>query len=236
MRRFILMALLCMPIAAAPGAPPGDVLPTGQTISPRAAAGAQLTRLQTGLREDGDADAAGAMSLSVSPDGSTLLLLTSGFNTDYSQPDGKPIRFPVPDPLTGAASGVTSPLTQWIFIYRIGADGGLQLAQRIAIPNAFVGLAWAPDGRRFYVSGGIDDRIAVYSKQGDAFALDAPEIILGHNTNANAPLPNYDGGINARTAAGRRDPNGLGFTAMAASISLSADGRTLAVANLQNDS
>jgi len=212
------------------------MLPTGQTITPLAAPGAQLMRLQTGLRNDADADAAGAMSLSTSPDGTTLLLLTSGYNTEYSQADGKPIRFPVPDPLTGATSSVTSPLTQWIFVYSIAPDGGLQLVQRIAIPDAFVGLAWAPDSRRFYVSGGIDDRIAVYAKQGDAFVLDPPEIILGHNTNPNAPLPNYDGGINARTTAGTRYPDGLGFSAMAASITLSSDGRTLAVANLQNDS
>lgn len=236
MRRFFLIASLCVLTAAAQRTPSGDVLPTGQTIAPLAAPGAQLTRLQTGLREDGDADASGAMSLSVSPDGSTLLVLTSGYNTEYSQPDGTPIRFPVPDPVTGATSSVTSPLTQWIFVFRVAPDGGLQLAQHIAIPDAFVGLAWGPDDRRFYVSCGIDDRIAVYEKQGDTFALDAPEIILGHNTNANAPLPNYDGGINARTAAGQRDPDGLGFSAMAASISLSDDGRTLAVANLQNDS
>ncbi|HEY1869174.1 MAG TPA: bifunctional YncE family protein/alkaline phosphatase family protein [Candidatus Cybelea sp.] len=236
MRRVILMASLCALIGATQGAAPNDVLPTGQTITPLAAPGAQLARLQTGLREDGDADAAGAMSLSLSPDGTTLLVLTSGYNSEYSQPDGKPIRFPVPDPLTGATSSVTSPITQWIFIYRVSADGALQPAQRIAIPDAFVGLAWAPDSHRFYVSGGIDDRVAVYAEQGGTFALDAPEIILGHNTNANAPLPNYDGGINALTAAGKRYSDGLGFSAMAASISLSADGRTLAVANLQNDS
>ncbi|HMF28628.1 MAG TPA: hypothetical protein VKE42_07635, partial [Candidatus Cybelea sp.] len=237
MRRIILVLSLCALTTV--GSAASDVegqLPTSQKITPLAAPRAQLMRLQTGLRDDGDADAAGAMSLSLSPDGTTLLLLTSGYNNEYSRPDGKPIRFPVPDPLTGATSSVTSPITQWIFVYGVAADGALQLAQRIAIPDAFVGLAWAPDSRRFYVSGGIDDRVAVYAKQGDTVALDAPEIILGHNTNANAPLPNYDGGINARTAAGRRDPDALGFAAMAASISLSADGHTLAVANLQNDS
>lgn len=213
-----------------------EILPTGQTLTPLAAPGAQMLRFETGLRSDGDADAAGAMSLALSPDGSTLLALTSGYNTEYHDPDGKPIHFPVSDPLTGAASNVTTDLTQWIFVYHVAADGSLQFVQHIAIPDAFVGLAWAPDGQRFYVSGGIDDRIVVYARQGDAFALDSPAIILGHNSDDSAPLPKYDGGINAHTPAGVRDPDGLGFTAVAAGLSMSPDGRELVVANMQNDS
>ena len=80
------------------GASAVEGLPTGQRITPLAAPGAQLTRLATGLREDGNADASGAMSLSLSPDGATLLALTSGFNADYYYPDGREIRFPVRDP------------------------------------------------------------------------------------------------------------------------------------------
>src|SRR5579883_386575 len=236
MRRAIFVACLWLLGTAMPAGVTSSALPTGQSITPLAAPDAVLTPLTTDLRPDGDADAAGAMALRLSPDGSTLLLLTSGFNAQFHSPDGKPIRFPVPDPVTGAASSVTTDSTQWIFIYRVGADGSLQFAQRIPIPNAFVGLAWAPDSRRFYVSGGIDDRIAVYARSGDAFALDPPEILLGHNSDQNAPLPKYDGGINAGTIAGRRDPDGLGFSAMAAGIALSEDGKTLAVANMQNDS
>ncbi len=176
------------------------------------------------------------MAVAPSPDGSVLLVLTSGYNTDYRYPDGRAIRFTVLDPVTGAPSKVTTPLTQWIFAYRVAARGALQLQQRIAIPDAFAGLAWAPDSRRFYVSGGIDDRIAVYGRRGTTFALDAPEILLGHNTNQTAPLPNYDGGILAKTIAGRRDADATGFSAVAAGIALSADGETMAVANMQNDS
>jgi YVTN family beta-propeller protein len=240
MRRAILVAAFCLLAGAASptcrgGCAARQLLPSGQTIAPLAAPGSQLMALATGLRADGDADAAGAMSLSLSPDGSTLLLLTSGFNEEYHYPDGRPIRFPVRDPLTGAISNITTDLTQWIFVYHVAPDGGLQLSQRITIPDAFVGLAWAPDGARFYVSGGIDDRIAVYARRGETFAFDPPEVLLGHNGNQTAPLPSYDGGILARTTAGKRDP-GLGFSAMAAGLAISADGETLAVANLQNDS
>jgi YVTN family beta-propeller protein len=223
-------------VAGAVAAPAQSILPNGQTITPLAAPGALVLRLATGLREDGNADAGGAMSVRLSPDGATLLVLTSGYNTEYFQPDGTPIRFPVLDPMTGAQSNVTTQLTQWIFVYRIAADGSLELAQRITIPDAFVGLAWAPDSRRFYVSGGMGDRVAVYAKQEDTFAFDAPAIILGHNSDDTAPLPKYDGGILAKTIAGRRDPRGLGFTAMAAGLALSPDGKTLAIANMLNDS
>ncbi|MBV8531277.1 MAG: hypothetical protein JO104_08155 [Candidatus Eremiobacteraeota bacterium] len=213
------------------------VLPTGQRITPLAAPGAQLERLSTGLRADGNADASGAMSLALSPDGATLLLLTSGYNTDYAYPDGREVRFSVPDPMTGARSKVMTTLTQWIFVYRVAADGALQFAQRIAIPDAFVGLAWAPDGRRFYVSGGIDDRLVVYERRGDSFQLDPPAIVLGHDGNDSAPLPDYDGGILSKTIAGRRAaPLEIGFGAMAAGLAVSSNGDALAVANLQNDS
>ncbi len=52
---------------------------------------------------------------------------------------------------------------------------------------------------RFYVSGGIDDRIAVYAKHGEIFfEFDAPAIILGHNSDGTRLCPKYDGGILAR--------------------------------------
>jgi pimeloyl-ACP methyl ester carboxylesterase/DNA-binding beta-propeller fold protein YncE len=224
-----------------PSAPEGrlvdDILPTGQSITPLAAPGAHLTRLATGLRADGNADASGPVSLALSPDGTTLLALTCGYNYQYFYPDGREIRFTLPDPMTGAASKKTADLTQWIFVYRFGAAGAPQVVQRIAIPDAFVGLAWAPDSRRFYVSGGIDDRVAVFARRGASFALDPPEITLGHDSDAAAPLPNYDGGVNGQTIAGR-NARGLDiqFGALAAGLSLSGDGRLLGIANMQNDS
>ena len=226
--------------SCAPKAPPGGAqttwLPTGQTIAPLAAAGAVRQLLRTGLRADGSADAGGAMAAAVNPAGDTLLVLTSGYNYQYADPGGHKIRFLVRNPVTGKLSHVATDLTQWIFVYRI--DGAaLQLRQRIAIPNTFDGLVWAPDGARFYVSGGIDDRVVAYRRQGDGFALDPPAILLGHNRHDADPVPAYDGGILARTKAGRRGKSlGLDFSALAAGLALSADGRTLAVANMQNDS
>ncbi|MBV8433828.1 MAG: SMP-30/gluconolactonase/LRE family protein [Candidatus Eremiobacteraeota bacterium] len=223
-------------LLAVAGAPQGYDLPTGQQITPLAAPGATQVRLQTGLRADGNADASGAMSAALGPDGRTLLVLTSGYNYQYFDTNGREIRFPLRNPVTGAPSHETTDLTQWIFVYHVRADGSLERVQRLTVPDAFEGIVWAPDGKRFYVSGGIDDRVAVYRRNGDAFVLDAPEILLGHDSNDAAPLPKYDGGIFTHTPAGRRAGDALRFGAMAAGLAVSADGKTLAVANMQNDS
>lgn len=227
----------CTPNSAPPSpAPQTWWLPTGQTIAPLAAPGAVRRLLRTGLRADGSADAGGAMAVAVDPAGDTLLVLTSGYNYQYADPSGRPLRFPVRNPVTGARSKVTTDLTQWVFIYRIrGAE--LELLQHVAIPNTFDGLVWAPNGNRFYVSGGIDDRVLVYRRHGARFAFDPPAILLGHDRRGADPLPAYDGGILAHTKAGARGKAlGLDFGALAAGLAISADGRTLAVANMQNDS
>ena len=50
------------------------LLPTGQVITPAAAPGSTFAPLATGLREDGNADAAEAVTTALSPDGKTLLV------------------------------------------------------------------------------------------------------------------------------------------------------------------
>ena len=163
-------------------------------MTPLAAPGSTMQRLVTGLRADGSADASGAMATALSPDERTLLVETSGYNYQYYQPNGREIQFPLRDPLTGAISRKTSNLTQWVFVYRVDC-GAPKVVQRISIPNAFVGLAWAPDGSRFYVSGGVDDRVLVYARRGGSFVFDAPAVLLGHDSHGSAAQPDYDGGL-----------------------------------------
>ena len=50
----------------------GSILPTGQVITPTAAPGSTIQVLSTGLRADGNADAAEAVNTALSPDGHTL--------------------------------------------------------------------------------------------------------------------------------------------------------------------
>src|SRR5215510_13746700 len=169
-----------------------SILSTGQVITPTAAPGSTLQALSTGLRSDGNADAAQAVNTALSPDGKTLLILTSGWNKGNRRTDGSSISFPTLNPITGAQAGTTT-LSEWVFVYTVNNDGTVEKRQQVNVPSTYSGLAWAPDGMRFYVSGGQDDRVYVYKWNGLQFVADAPFVLLGHNSNQNAAFPNYDG-------------------------------------------
>ena len=160
----------------------------------------------------------------------TLLVLTTGFNIATFYVSGAPITSVVYDPLTGLPA-TTLPQSEWVFVYDV-SSGTPRKIQQIAIPNTFEGLAWDPhDGRRFFVSAGIDDRILVYfNGDGKTYAPQAPYIILGHNSNDTKPIPNYDGGLLAGTPAGKAAPK-LVTGAIAGGFDLSRDGKTMVVAN-----
>jgi YVTN family beta-propeller protein len=217
----------------------GSILPTGQVITPTAAPGSTIQVLSTGLRPDGNADAAEAVNTALSPDGKTLLVITSGWNRSNHLADGTSITFPTLDPNTGAAVGTTT-LSEWIFVFSINHDGSVTKQQQVNVPSTYSGVAWAPDGMRFYVSGGEDDRIYIYKWNGTQFVPDTPFILLGHNSNANAPFPNYDGSILKGTKAAQTVTFGgtslIVGGAVVAGFGLSQDGKTLVAANFENDS
>ncbi len=206
------------------------VLPTGQLITPTAAPGSTFAPLSTGLRADGTADAHGGTTTALSPDGKTLLVLTSGYNPGFRTETGQAISYPLLDPMTGQPAGTTTSRAEWVFVYDV-SSGKLVKQQQINVPNTFSGLVWAPDGQGFYVSGGIDDRVYVYHRNGNTFEPAAPFILLGHNSKQTDPLPAYDGGLLKGT------PAELAATgAVVAGIDVSRDGKTLVAANLENDS
>ncbi|MEH2025758.1 beta-propeller fold lactonase family protein [Nostoc sp.] len=207
------------------------LLPTGQIITPAAVPGSTFAPLGTGLRTDNNADAAEAVSTALSPDGKTLLVLTSGYNQNFKDENtGSTFTYPVLDPLTGKPSGTTTPKAEWVFVYDV-SSGKLVKKQQINIPNTYNGLAWAKDGSRFFVSGGIDDRVYVYASNGSQYVPDAPFILLGHNSNQTAPFPKYDGGLLKDTPA-----KAVSTGAVVAGIAVSQDDKTLVAANFENDS
>ncbi len=212
------------------------VLPTGKIITPTAAPGSTFRRLSTGLRSDGTADAQGAVATAVSPDGKKMLVLTSGYNLNFrNETTGVSITRPVLDPVTGQPSSVTTNKAEWVFVYNLG-KGEPAKSQQISIPNTYNGIVWAPDGQRFYVSGGIDDRVYVYRFNGTEFVPDAPFILLGHNSNQTAPFPRYDGGLLNNTPADAASQGAVVTGAAVAGLDVSKDGKTLIAANFMNDS
>ena len=138
------------------------LLPIGQFITPTVTPGSTLQQLTTGVRPDGTADANGGISTTLSPDGKTLLVLTSGYNAHFFTTGGQPALVPFLNPTTGVPSNTTTNSFQWVLVYDVSRGRPVQ-KQRIALPSSFDGIAWDPKGTRFYVSGGQDDRVYIYA-------------------------------------------------------------------------
>ena len=179
--------------------PKGPQLATGQYVTPTFVKGAVQQYLNPGLADYPNFVAGEAVRSQLSPDGTTLAVITAGQNSLVK------------------ADGTTdvSNSTQFIFLYNVAGANRAKpaLTQVIKQVNAHVGLVFSPDGNTLYAAGGADDRVYVYSKTGSAWTP-AAQIGLGH--------ANRGVGIGVR-------PNVSG-------MDISADGRTLVVANNYNDS
>jgi len=184
-----------------------EQLPTGQFITPTAAPGAVLQTLNPKLPSLPGFTAGQAVSSVVSPDGKTLLVLTSGYNRNATS--------------TGAQDNASS--NEYVFVFDISAGGAPVQKQVLQLANTYVGMAFAPNGSAFYVSGGVDDSVHVFRPTAGVWAEVLPAIALN-----NGPGNGLTKGI----------PGVAGPTvgAQAAGLALSADGKTLAVANYENDS
>ena len=176
------------------------LLPTGQYITPKALEDAVQQFLNPGLAAYPDFVAGEAVRSKLSPDGSTLAVITAGQNSLYKS-DGNSV-----DPDNS---------TQFIFLYNVdGANRAKPaLSQVIHQVNAHVGLVWAPDGKTLYATGGADDAVYAYTKPAGSWALAAKIGLMHFNTGL-----------------------GIGVRPNASGLGISADGRTLVVANNYNDS
>ena len=183
-------------------------LATGQFVTPTAMRDAVQQFLNPGLPAYPNFVAGEAVRSQLSPDGTTLAILTAGQNSLYK-----------PDGTVDVANS-----TQFIFLYNVeGANRARPaLTQVIKQVNAHVGLVFSPDGNTLYAAGGNDDAVYVYTKSGGSFAAAAP-IALGHF----AP---------GATGSARNKGVGLGVQPNASGMDISADGSTLVVANNYNDS
>ena len=171
-------------------------MPTGQLITPLAPTGAVFTKLNPGLRDFPHYTVGQAVKMAISPDGNTLLILTSGYNRLN---DAKGHR-------------IAADSNEYVFVFDI-AHGALRKKQVFQVPNTFLGLAFAPDGKRFFVSGGSDDDIHAYSMKDGRWAEDGASIALGH-------------------------ASGTGYhqRATVANLAVTANGKYLVAANIADDS
>ncbi len=177
-----------------PGTHRGTMLPTGVRITPTAAPGAKFQMLDPGLPSGVKAGYADSEALS--PDGKTLLVLTSGYNYVVD------------------AHGQFLPKesTQFIFVYDVSGGRAVR-KQVLPVSNSFVGIAFSPDGRQFYVPGAAEDDVHVFARTQGVWAESGTPIALGH-------------------ASG----NGLKQKPLASGIAVTADGTRAVVVNEYNDS
>jgi DNA-binding beta-propeller fold protein YncE len=137
----------------------GEDLPTGMKITPTATPGATFQQLNPDLPPPLDTFVVGhAVATAVSPDGKTLLILTSGYNRNELSPGGS---------------------NEYVFVFDISTGTPVK-RQVLQLPYTFHGIAWRPQGDEFYVSGGASDNVHVFQQQNDVWAEAMSPIVLGH--------------------------------------------------------
>lgn len=184
------LALLCAGPAASRAAPQPQLLPTGDAITPTAAPGSTFEGLNPHLAAPYQNYLADRAVTSVtSPDGKTLLVLTSGYN--------------LLEDSTGA--NIPAASNEYVFVFNITSGKAVQ-QQALPVADTYAGIGFSPDGSQFYVGGGVDDNVHVYARAGGAWAESGTPIALGHTAgNGLAPSlsPRSTSGL-APTADGRR--------------------------------
>jgi DNA-binding beta-propeller fold protein YncE len=190
-----MLAGLVATASAQSGASQPDVMPSGQYITPLAPTGATFSKLNPGLKDFPSYTVGQAVKTVISPDGNTLLILTSGFNRLNDD--------------QGRRADADS--NEYVFVFDV-AHGSLRQAQVLQMPNTFFGLAFSPDGNRFYVSGGVDDNIHVFARGNGVWAESGAPVTLGHKS-------------------------GTGFhqKPMVANLAVTANGRFLVAADIADD-
>lgn len=202
-----LAALLAIPLFAGEGfAATSTLLATGQSITPTAAPGAVFQPMNPGLASSPNYLVGQAVSTAVSPDGKTLLVLTSGYNQDS-------------DPATHS---------EFVFIYDISSGTPVK-RQALPVPNAFCGVAWAPSGATFYVAGGQNDNLHIFQKTGAVWAEAGTPVPLKHSAFGQTTIPAGNGLFALQGF-------GAAVSPLAAGVAVAENGLKVIVANLENDS
>jgi YVTN family beta-propeller protein len=150
-------------VAGDDGAQITQFLPTGQRITPQAAAGAIFQDLDPKLPLYPDHRAGQAVTVLASHDGKTLAILTSGFNLVSDS--------------TGKKDDTAS--NEYVFVYDISSRTPRQV-QVLHVPNTDAGMEFSGDDSRLYVSGGVDDDLHTYTRANGVWSEDGGPVALGH--------------------------------------------------------
>jgi DNA-binding beta-propeller fold protein YncE len=133
------------------------LLPNGAAITPAAAPHSIQLLLNPGVASRPNFTLGQAVTTALSPDGTQLLVLTSGYNR---------------------GPGQIADFPEFVFVYDVTSYPPRQV-QALPIPNSFCGLAWNPNGQEYYVSGGPDDSVYIFARRGIAYYR-AASVPMGH--------------------------------------------------------
>jgi DNA-binding beta-propeller fold protein YncE len=187
----------------------GEPTPTGKLITPYAAKGSVFQDLNPSHATAPNVRAGYAVAAVVSPDGTLLAVQTSGYNF-----------------FSDASGTKTTELTsEYVLIYDV-SGGHPKPLQVLSVPHTFQGLAWSPGSDRFFVSGGTDDAVIEFVRNGPKFT-NGRTFQLGHN------------GCVGRERLSTTTRWAYGYYECGpetGGLDVSPDGKRVLVANLQNDS
>src|SRR5262249_45668435 len=141
--------------------------------TPDAAPKSVVMPLNPGIPGRRDLTLGQAVTTALSPDGTTLLVLTSGYNKDGSRK-----------------------LDEYVFVFDATVYPPRQM-QALPVSNSFCGVAWNPSGNEFYVTGGMDDDVYVFAKSKSASFSRTAAIPLAHRR-ANGLFSNLPAPLNAQ--------------------------------------
>jgi YVTN family beta-propeller protein len=199
LRSLLLSAAALASACAGKSSPPPvqTQVSTGQAITPTAAPGSTFQTLNPGLKDFPGFVAGQPISEAISPDRKTLLVLTSGYNNNYDN----------------VGNVIVAASNEYVFVFDVSVNPPVQ-KQVVQVPNTYAGITFAPDGSKFYVSGGGDDQLHVFAQTSGAWAeASGSPIALGHKSG-----------------------NGLAQGPLATGVAVTADGKRAVVANRYNDS
>jgi YVTN family beta-propeller protein len=192
MNRFVILvcasalAILSATVRAQKNTSGPALLPTGQAITPTAAPLSRFQTLKPGLAGYPNHEVGFAVATAISPDGTTLLVLTSGY-TEVRDKKG------VKD---------KNASMEFIFVFDIAKDEPRQI-QALPILHAFGGIVWNPNGNEFYVGGGVDDVVHTFARKENLFAESGEAIALGHKVGLGMDVKPMAAGVGI-TADGKR--------------------------------
>jgi DNA-binding beta-propeller fold protein YncE len=205
-----------------------------QKITPLAPPYSRFENLNPDLPGKPDWLAGQAVTSVVSPDNKTLLVLTSGYNRVYTSNPSTPYPWYTPYSY------------EYVFVYDISANTPVK-KQVLKIPNTYNGIVFDPSGKAFYVAGGVDDNIHIFTRIADGTWGEAGNpLALGHvlkDPITGKPILDRNGlpiptGVGLPGSADSSQGVNLqvGVKPCAAGVAVSNDGKTLVVANYYNDS